>query len=73
MAQIAHSIKQRATPKDVFYTPPELVKLHLDMVKPYVSPISTVYDPFFGKGAYYNAFEEAFPNSTYEFSEIEMG
>jgi len=73
MSQIAHSIKQRTTPKDVFYTPPELVKLHLNMVKPYVSPISIVYDPFYGKGAYYNAFEEAFPNSTYEFSEIEMG
>ena len=73
MSEIAHSIKHRDTPKDVFYTPPALVKLHLDMVKPYVSEHNIVYDPFFGKGAYYNAFEVAFPDSTYEFSEIEMG
>ena len=73
MEQVAHSIKHRATPKDVFYTPTDLVKLHLDLVKPYVQDGDVIYDPFFGKGAYHNAFPSAFLSNTFQFSEIEMG
>jgi hypothetical protein len=73
MSEIAHSIKHRATPKDVFYTPADLVQVHLDLVKPYIRDGDVIYDAFYGKGAYYNAFPSVFKNSTFQFSEIEMG
>ena len=73
LSKIATNIQNRDTANDVFYTPIELVKTHLKIVKPYVKPNDIIYDPFFGKGAYFNAFPEIFKKNTFEFSEIEMG
>lgn len=66
-------IQRRDKPQDVFYTPTELVKAHLSECVPYYKPNDLVYDPFFGKGAYYNLYDEFFPNCRKEFTEIAMG
>ncbi len=70
---IAHRIKRRETPQDVFYTPTELVKSHLRDCQPYYKEGDVVFDPFYGKGAYYNLYDEFFPNCKKEFTEIAMG
>lgn len=72
-SEISTNIKKRDVPKDVFYTPIELVNKHLKIVKRYVKPNDIIYDPFFGKGAYFNAFPKIFKKNTFEFSEIELG
>ena len=71
MHKINDKIKKRETPKDVFYTPISLVKIHLGLVKPNDNDI--IYDPFYGKGAYYNEFPNIYKNNSFLFSEIEMG
>lgn len=71
MEQTAKNIKKRAEPKDVFYTPTELVRIHLELVKPLVREGDVIFDPFYGQGAYYNLFPEYFKN-TYEFTEIQL-
>lgn len=73
MHKIHDSIKKRDIAKDVFYTPLSLVKIHLDLVKPLIKENDIVYDPFYGKGAYYNEFPNVFKSNTFVFSEIEMG
>lgn len=72
MQNIAHKIKYRENPKDIFYTPIDLVKQHLDYVLPYVKENDIIFDPFYGTGNYYKLFETYFPNNTYDFTEIEM-
>jgi hypothetical protein len=68
------NIKKRETPNDVFYTPINLVKLHLNFVKEYLGENDIIYDPFFGSGNYFNTYAEVFDkNNTFEYSEIEMG
>ncbi len=49
---ISTNIKQRTKAKDIFYTPKSLVKLHIKMIKSKENDIW--YDPFYGKGVYYN-------------------
>jgi hypothetical protein len=66
-------IQRRDKPQDVFYTPTELVKAHLGECVPYYKDGDLVFDPFFGKGAYYNLYDEFFPNCRKEFTEIAMG
>jgi len=73
MQGTADKIKKRDNPKDVFYTPIDLVKTHLDYVLPYVKENDIIFDPFYGTGNYYKLFEEYYPNNTYDFTEIEMG
>jgi hypothetical protein len=68
-----NSIQRRASPQDVFYTPTKLVKAHLIECVPYYQTGDLVYDPFYGQGAYYNLYDEFFPNCRKEFTEIAMG
>jgi len=51
-----HNIKHRVIPKDVFYTPLSVVKIHLDLLADKVYPNDKWYDPFLGKGIYYDNF-----------------
>lgn len=64
-----HSIKKRNSPKDVFYTPETLVKEHLELIMEYAKEGDKWFDPFFGDGVYYNAFQTDLKMST----EIAMG
>lgn len=66
-------IKQRSKANDVFLTPINLIKIHIDLVKEYVVDGETIMDPFYGTGNYFNTVSEAFPNNTHVFTEIEMG
>lgn len=69
---IGHQIKQRAKPNDVFYTPRELVDTHLLFLYEYINePNGVILDPFYGDGAYHNAFNDHFHNPT-KYAEIEM-
>jgi hypothetical protein len=70
--QVSKNIQKRENPNDVFYTPIDLVKTHLEMVKPLIQD-GVIYDPFFGTGNYYNEYINYFPNCDYEYSEITMG
>jgi hypothetical protein len=63
----SHVIKQRTVAKDVFYTPLTVVKNHLDLIES--KPTEIWYDPFYGKGIYYNNF----PTENKVFTEIAMG
>jgi hypothetical protein len=69
----AYSITRRSKPQDVYYTPTEVVKAHLRECVPYYKVGDLVYDPFYGNGAYYNLYDEFFPQCRKEFTEIEMG
>jgi hypothetical protein len=71
--KVSQAIKQRSKPHDVFYTPTELVKAHLRECVPYYKVGDLVFDPFYGKGAYYNLYDEFFPQCRKAFTEIEMG
>jgi hypothetical protein len=52
----SHNIKKHDVPKDVFYTPDTLVKIHLEQVKATCPEFSKgiILDAFKGKGAYFN-------------------
>lgn len=67
-----HKIKQRETPNDVFYTPLNLVKKHLELVKPFVKDNDKILDPFFGEGAYHNLYKDYYLNNTFDFTEITL-
>lgn len=69
----ANTVKNKTIPKDVFYTPIKLVKNHLNFIKEFVDNNDVILDPFYGKGIYYNNFDEFFPKCTYDYTEIEMG
>jgi len=54
MSAVGHKIKQRETPKDVFYTPASAVASHLSCINGLSG--ERWLDPFKGKGAYFDAF-----------------
>lgn len=58
------NIKTRKTPNDVFITPLELAKNHIDYIE--YLPQDIWYDPFKNNGSYYNQF----PNENKKWSEI---
>jgi hypothetical protein len=53
-SSISHTIKQRENANDVFITPLELAKTHIDMCGGTADDIW--YDPFKNSGSYYNQF-----------------
>jgi type I restriction-modification system DNA methylase subunit len=67
----ANAIRNKEAPKDVYVTPQSLVRLHLGIFEKMSN--CTVLDPCRGSGAYFNLFDEYFPNSKYEWCEIEAG
>lgn len=66
-SKISTVIKQRKKPNDIFYTPKDVVKTHLNLVE--FNPDDKWLDPFFGDGAYFNEF----PNDNKIWTEIEKG
>ena len=48
------NIKKRDTPNDIFITPLDLAKLHIDYIN--FKPEEIWYDPFKNSGSYYNQF-----------------
>jgi len=71
-SKINHKIKLREKPNDIFYTPIQLVKKHLEIIKLYVKAKDKILDPFYGSGRYYNLFNEYFKDNTFDFTEIEL-
>jgi len=72
LSEIGNLVRSRDVPKDKFYTPQTLVDYHLSQFRGMIEN-KVIYEPFRGKGAYYNKFPEYFPNCTYEWSEIDDG
>jgi type I restriction-modification system DNA methylase subunit len=66
-------IKKRTNANDKFYTPVELVKVHLEYVKDYVEEDDIILDPFFGTGNYFNSFKSVFEKNTWDYTEIDLG
>ena len=64
-SNVAHKIKHRDKPKDVFITPEKLAKTHIDMIGPKYKT-SIWYDPFKNSGSYYNQY----PTDNKKWSEI---
>jgi hypothetical protein len=71
-SQISHSIKHRDSPKDKFYTPASLVRIHLAKFKD-IPTGSRILEPFYGKGAYYNEMKIMFPTCEVVYDEIDLG
>lgn len=63
--KISHNIKKREIPNDVFITPIELAKNHINYIENKNDYIW--YDPFKNDGSYFNNFPE---NNTKKWSEI---
>ena len=61
---ISHNIKARTNANDVFITPLQLAKNHIDMIEYKTDDIW--YDPFKNNGSYYNQY----PNENKKWSEI---
>ena len=51
---VSHKIKHRAEPKDVVYTPLLVAQTHIKSID--AKPTDVWYDPFRGKGIYYDNF-----------------
>lgn len=66
-SSISHNIKQRDNANDVFITPLELAKTHIDMIDSRDDDVW--YDPFKNDGSYYNQF----PTEHREWTEILQG
>lgn len=69
----ATAIKSREVANDVFYTPHNLVNIHVEMVKNYVKEDDNILDPFYGDGRYYDAYSTYYPNNKKDFTEIQLG
>lgn len=69
--ETSRKIQKRDKPNDKFYTPLSLVKIHLS--KFCIDKESIIYEPFYGKGVYYNEMRNVFPYCEIKFTEIDMG
>jgi tRNA1(Val) A37 N6-methylase TrmN6 len=63
-SNVNHKIKQRKTANDVFITPVELCKKHIDMIDCEINDLW--FDPFKNSGNYYNNF----PTQNKDYTEI---
>lgn len=66
-SETSRSIQKRKKANDVFYTPEEVVNLHVEMIDSQEGDLWL--DPFYGKGAYY----DAFPTESKSWTEIAKG
>ncbi len=71
-SKISHNIGNRDKPNDKFYTPVELVKIHLEKFN-HIPEGSVIFEPFYGEGAYYNEMVKKFPSCNVIYCEIEKG
>jgi hypothetical protein len=67
----ANMIRNKDERTDVYITPESLVRLHLSIFNGMSNIVAL--DPFRGSGAYFNLFPEYFPESVYQWCEIEEG
>jgi hypothetical protein len=67
----ANAIRNKEDRVDVYITPETLVRKHLSIFDGMSNCV--VLDPFRGSGAYFNLFSEYFPDSVYQWCEIEAG
>ena len=67
----ANAIRNKDERTDVYITPETLVRKHLSIFDGMSNCV--VLDPFRGSGAYFNLFSEYFPDSVYQWCEIEAG
>jgi hypothetical protein len=67
----SNSIRNKVERTDVYITPESLVRRHLSIFEGMSDVV--VLDPFRGSGAYFNLFSEFFPESEYDWCEIEAG
>jgi hypothetical protein len=72
-SSISHTIKNKTTSNDKFYTPSSLVKIHLNKFKDIIPESSHILEPFYGEGAYFNQMKEIFPTCYLTYTEIDMG
>ena len=63
-SETSHKIKHRENPKDVFYTPELVAKTHISSIPAFAT--DKWFDPFKGKGIYYNNF----PTTNKDWTEI---
>jgi hypothetical protein len=68
--QSANLIRKREVRNDKYYTPESLVRIHLSKLEEREKSL-LIFEPFRGKGAYFNLFPEYFPNSFYQWREID--
>ena len=71
MIKNANMIRNKDERTDVYITPETLVRRHLSIFEKMSNIV--VLDPFRGSGAYFNLFSEYFPDSVYQWCEIEAG
>ncbi len=69
----ANRIRNKTERADKYYTPKSLVKIHLELLIPFVPAGTLILEPAKGKGAYYDYFQLAFPTSHYDYCEIDEG
>jgi hypothetical protein len=72
LSNTSRNIKDRKKANDNFYTPPAVVKLHLERFNN-IPDNSIIFEPFYGGGAYYDEMIKMFPKCKIEYTEIEKG
>tara|TARA_R110000868_G_C10483126_1_gene729463 strand:+ start:22 stop:552 length:531 start_codon:yes stop_codon:yes gene_type:complete len=65
-SKVSHAIQKRENPKDVFYTPLEVVKIHIGLINHTADDVW--FDPFYGQGIYFNNF----PTEKKDWTEIAL-
>lgn len=55
-SNISHTIRNRANPKDVFYTPTAVAQRHISIISQFSKKGDLWLDPFKGQGVYFNNF-----------------
>jgi hypothetical protein len=69
ISAIGAKIKSKNVPNDIYYTPVELVRQHIELIpKEYHKECYKWLDPFYGSGLYYNHY----PHSNKDYTEIEI-
>jgi len=71
--QSANLVRQRNEPRDCFYTPKSLVKIHLDIIRPYVKASDIILEPASGLNAYLDQLPREFPECRVQWCEIALG
>ena len=72
-SSVGHAILRRSTSKrkekDRVYTPEEVAKDCIDKIRYRLKPTDRLFEPFYGKGAFYNLFGD----NPKHYTEIDMG
>jgi len=69
----ANRVRKRNIANDLFFTPKSLVKIHLDIIKPYVKASDIILEPASGMNAYLDEIPREFPECRVQWCEISLG